>query len=242
MRVATCNTAIDWAATGTMLQGWGTLIGAFAVIGAAVIGANTFNKWKEQKLAERKIELAERVLTATYKARRALQSVRAPVMWGHELKAATDKLREHPRWLAETDEGKKRVTKAQAYYERLHRTIDVQQELEECQPLAHAFFDEALEVEIEKLKHQFWMIETYVDAYASDREEDPDFTVEIRRALHASPTQTDDKISSDIISAVQTIQGTCLPILRDAGSEAKKTSVPHRQQSKCIKWKSPQIM
>ena len=58
-------TTIDWAATGTMLSGIGTLVGALAVIGAAIIGSHTFENWKRQKLAERNFELAERILTAT---------------------------------------------------------------------------------------------------------------------------------------------------------------------------------
>lgn len=45
-RNMTCVTTIDWAATGSMLQGIGTLAGVGAVIWGAKVGANT---WKESK-------------------------------------------------------------------------------------------------------------------------------------------------------------------------------------------------
>lgn len=93
-----CITTIDWAATGTMLQGVGTVVGALAVIGAAIIGSRTFDNWKRQKLAERHIEQAERILTATYKVRRGLSYVRNPAMWGHETDAAEEQLKANGEW------------------------------------------------------------------------------------------------------------------------------------------------
>jgi hypothetical protein len=75
-----------------MLQGFGTLIGAGAVIYAAKKGADTYESWKKQKVAERRRDQAERILTAVYKARRALRYVRGVMMWGHELGSGPIKL------------------------------------------------------------------------------------------------------------------------------------------------------
>ena len=59
-----CNVPIDWAATGSMLQGIGTIGGVGAVIWGAVKATDT---WKQQKVAERRSDAAERILIATYK-------------------------------------------------------------------------------------------------------------------------------------------------------------------------------
>ncbi len=116
-----CLTTIDWAATGAMLSGIGTVVGALAVIGAAVIGSRTFDNWKKQKLAERHIEQAERILTATYKARRGLSRVRSPAMWGHETDAAEEQLKASGDWEKTTSEGeRKSLATLQAYYNRLN--------------------------------------------------------------------------------------------------------------------------
>ena len=161
---------IDWAATGTMLQGIATIIGAVAVIGAATIGSRTFENWKRQKLAERHIEQAERILTATYKVRRGLSYVRNPAMWGHETDAAEDQLKANGEWEKVFPESERRsLATAQAYNNWLKATRDDQLLLEECQPMARAFFGEELEKAIEKLNHQFWTVKVYVDANHSDK-------------------------------------------------------------------------
>ena len=56
---------IDWVATGTMLQGVGTLVGAVAVLVAAWFGKTTFEAWRRQQVAGRKLAQAERILEAT---------------------------------------------------------------------------------------------------------------------------------------------------------------------------------
>lgn len=117
-----CVTTVDWAATGTMLQGIGTVIGGIAVIVAAFIGGNTFKSWRQQKLSERVIDQAERILTATYKVRQGLMQLRSPAMWPHEMDAAEEHLKANGQWeKAFGANEKKSLVTAQAYYNRLNR-------------------------------------------------------------------------------------------------------------------------
>ena len=83
---------IDWAATGSMLSGWGTLLGAFAVAYAAKTGVDTFTSWKVQKLEERRIDLAEKILEVTNKSFGALRFVRNPFQTAKDLEDARIKL------------------------------------------------------------------------------------------------------------------------------------------------------
>ena len=209
--------SIDWSATGTMLQGWGTLIGALAVIYAAKKGADTFEGWKQQKVTERRLEQAERILTATYRGRRALAYVRGVMMWGHELSAAEEKLKESPTEWSKYDEQKqRRLVTVQAYYNRLNRTKDEQQERDMCLPMARALFGEELEKAIEKLNHQFWIVQVDVDSYLDDNGQDQDFTKKIRRGMYdvkARQGETNE-LSDAIAGAVATIEAICLPALR----------------------------
>ena len=59
---------IDWSATGEMLQGIGAILSTIFIFIGAILGANTFKNWRKQKLAERKIDYAERILITAYKA------------------------------------------------------------------------------------------------------------------------------------------------------------------------------
>jgi hypothetical protein len=89
---------VDWAATGAMLQGEGTLLGAGAVLIAAFVGANTFRSWRKQKVEERRMQQAEHILASAYKARRALKQVRHWLMSGYELGAAQETLKDNEQW------------------------------------------------------------------------------------------------------------------------------------------------
>ena len=209
--------AIDWPATGAMLQGLGTLTGAFAVFWAAKKGADTFESWKRQKVAERKLEQAERILTATYKARRALSYVRGVMMWGHELDAAESKLKEDlEQWNQQDEARQKRLRTAQAYLNRLVKTKSEQDELVECLPVARALFGIELETALEKLCTQFWIDQIDVDSYIDDLGTDAEFTKKIRRGMYdVSPREGEkNEVSAAIAMAVSGIEELCLPSLR----------------------------
>jgi hypothetical protein len=151
-------TTAEWAAFGGVLSGVGTVIGALAVIVAAVLGSQTFKSWRKQALSQRRIEQAERILTATYKARRALGYVRSPIMWAHELKAAEAHLEEQDSWATVDRERKQKMISAQGYYNRLNAVMDERRALEECLPMARALFGEQVEKAVEQLNHQFYLV------------------------------------------------------------------------------------
>lgn len=200
-----------------MLQGLGTFLGAGAVVYAARKGAETFDSWRQQKFAERKRDEAERILTAAYKARRALQGVRSPMMWSHELAKAETRLKEEVnQWALEDEARRKRLTMGQAYFNRLDRTLDEQRELTECLPMARALFGEHLEVAINDLNHQFWIVQIDVESYVDDTGKDPEFTKKIRRGMYdVSPRDGEtNEVSTKIATSIEAIEKDCLPALR----------------------------
>lgn len=213
-----CAITIDWAATGTMLQGIGTLVGALAVIVAAVIGSRTFDNWKRQKLAERHIDQAERILTATYKVRRDLAMVRSPAMWSYEMDAGEERLKELGQWdkINGGDDERRRFRITQAYYNRLASTRDDRLALEECQPMARALFGEKLEKALETLNHQFHSVRVYVDANHSDKDgADAEFRRKIDSTIWTGyPSAEENEMDQIITAQVKIIEDTCLPVLR----------------------------
>lgn len=218
------TTAIDWAATGTMLQGIGTVVGALAVIGAAFIGSRTFDNWRRQKLAERHIDQAERILTATYKVRRSLAMVRNPVMWAHEMDAGEERLKELGQWdnIIGGDNERNRFRVTQAYYNRLAATRDDQRVLEECQPMARALFGEELEKALDILNHQFHSVRVYVDANHNDYDNaDKEFRSQINRTIRTGcPSVEENEVDQIITAQIKTIEDICVPVLRLEGEKA----------------------
>jgi len=207
----------DWAATGAMLQGIGTIGGALAVIGAAWFGASTFKRWRQQKLSERRIEQAERILTATYKVRRQLSYVRSPAMWGNELAAAEEKLKENGQWEQAVGENEQRkLTTTQAYYTRIFAAKDDRQALDECLPMARALFGEELEQAMDKLNRVFWSVQVMVDANHRDKQHaDNDFREKIESAIwEGYPSPEENELDQTIKEQVKAIEDICVPVLR----------------------------
>lgn len=200
---------------GTALQGIGALAQAAAIVIAACLASNTFNSWRKQKLAERRSEQAERILTATYKVRRGLSRIRNPFMLDHELYAAEEKLKADGKWPEYPGEQRRMKTQL-AYYNRLNATLEDRVELEQCQPMARALFGEDIELAIETLNRQANLVQYYVDAKALHRElEDRGFYEKIDAAIYEGyPYDAPNEMDETIAAQVRQIEDRLVPVLR----------------------------
>ncbi|WP_050475543.1 hypothetical protein [Pannonibacter phragmitetus] len=208
-------TATEWTALGNVLLGLGTFIGAFAVIGAAYLGSRTFNGWRRQKLSERRIEQAERILTATYKVRRGLSFVRNPMLWAYESQKAEDDLKEKGVLLGDEHSNRRMITQ-QLYFARLNAVLDERKALEECQPMARALFNEELELAIEGLNQQFQSVNAAVQAqYHFNENTDRAFQESMVAILWAGyPAPEKNELDRKIAEYVATIEKHCVSVLR----------------------------
>ena len=208
-------TSIEWTALGSVLSGAGTVIGAIAVIAAARFASNTFDGWRKQTLSERRIEQAERILTATYKVRRGLSFVRNPMLWAHEQQAAEDDLKEKGQ-LTGSDRDNKKLTTAHLYFLRLNSELDNRRALEECQPMARALFGEELELAMDALNRQFQMVNAAVQAqYRFEVNTDRAFRENMEVVLWAGyPSPEENKMDMEIAAQVKVIEDTLVPVLR----------------------------
>ena len=209
--------SVDWDATGSMLQGWGSIGGTIAVLFAAWKGAQTYENWKNQKIAERRQDQAERILTAAHRARDRLSNIRSGVVWGHELAAAKAKLMEDTQqWQHQPQQRQQRLIKAQAYFDRLSACVPAKNDLYACLPMARAHFGKELEDAVSELHRQFWLIEVDVDCYIDDNGEDQDFTKKLRIGFGEARARDgeEDMIGDAIKKSFAKIEEVCLPALR----------------------------
>ena len=136
-----------------MLSGCATLSGAGAVIYAAHKGSDTFKQWRRQKNEERRIELAELVLTLAYKLRRAIEGIRSPAMWAEELDVTNENLRKNGLINDQTPEGHKSIlATAQATLSRSNANKPLWDALFDTMPTAKAVFGD----EVEKALNAIW--------------------------------------------------------------------------------------
>lgn len=203
---------IDWDATGSMLSGIGTIVGAIAVLLAALVARISINQFRTQKITERLVEHAERILTATYKAHYALDHVRGRMLWAGELEVAEKKLRDANAITGKTNERDRRMISAQVYLDRLSRTNDDKSSLVDVMPTARALWGKELETEIQKLHHQFWLIECNATELADT--DDRDRLVNLRRMLGGKCAKDEDELSVEVRRITSAIEEKCLPVLR----------------------------
>ena len=206
----------EWTAFGTVLYGLGTFAGAGAIVVAACFGANTYNRWRRQKLSERKQEEAERILRATYNVRRALSRVRNPMLWAYELSNAEKALKNQNLPLGLDEQKNKQVT-LKLYLLRLESETVNREEFEKSLPMARALFGADLERAMEELLQQFQLVFASASAQSNFNENtELDFRNRIERSLwEGYPTAVENEVDQKIERTVRVIEDKCLPVLRE---------------------------
>lgn len=187
---------------------------AIAIGFAAWMASDTYKSWRRQKLSERSIEQAERILTAAYNARRALGYVRSPLMEAHELNAAEAQLEKQDFWATVEVNRKQRLVSAQGHYNRLDAVMDERRTVEKCLPMARALFGEHVEKALELLNRQFRIVQIAVDAN-SETGNDEEFSRSLREDISSSSgTDRPNKMNVQIEKQIKLIEDVLIPVLR----------------------------
>lgn len=214
---------VDWAATGSMLQGTGSWAGAAAIVFAAWKGSQTFSSWRRQKQEERRIEVADRILTLAYKLRRNFAGVRSPLIRSYELDRARVDLEKAGLGFDDPpDARQRRFQTAQAILNRLQQHNDDWSRIFELMPLARAYFGESGESHLQKLWEQYVSVvvaaESYGDAHEdTGRDQDREFARGVRRDMFATAPAGEDRVAQGVDAAVAALEGLLTPILRSDG-------------------------
>jgi uncharacterized protein YyaL (SSP411 family) len=207
-----------------MLSGYGTLIGAVAVVYGATQG---FKQWREQKLAERRMQLAEQILALAYKMREIMKSIRSGGSFRSEHDAAEKILRDSDTVYDGMDEGEKsRLIQAQVTLTRVQNQAERWDQLLDILPVTKAVFDD----EIEKALSCFWLqraavvaaVRTYgaiKDTGPARSEEEANRRDETLRNLERTfwdcsvPPEVDE-VEEAINAGIATLDEELLPIIR----------------------------
>lgn len=202
-----------WAATGSMLQAWGTLLGVAAVIYAAWRASNTFDAFRRQKQEERRMDAAHTILTFAYKFQQRLAGVRSPGISGFEMTDATTRLKENYQGYGFKSELEQRqLVVAQVILTRLHADREIWDAVWEHIPTARALFGEQAEHHLRELWGAFVNVQVSAEAYGEDSLQDPEFTKSIRRDLYGHGD--DNPVTKQVANAVMGLEGVLLRFIR----------------------------
>jgi hypothetical protein len=203
------------------MQAWAGFAGAAAVAFAAKVGSNTYKTWLKQMQTERSLHAAEQVLTVVYKARSAIENVRAAFMPGYELDAAERKLTEGlgDQLKSVSDAQRQKLITAQAILLRIARYNETWDELPASMALAFAFLGANVEASLKLLYQQVIIIQAAAETYGKHREiegnaEDRDFVIGLRRDMWGAWGDDKDRVGDAVAKAVADIEAVVRPILR----------------------------
>jgi hypothetical protein len=212
-----CGVSVDWAATGSMLQGLASLSTIPVLVWAAIKGRQTFEDYSSQKRSEKQIEAAERVLTAAYNARVAIDGVRTPLVEGSEIVAAERQISENGEDLSlVAPERLKRAATTQLFYTRLNAISDEINAVWDALPIGLAYFGEEVHEALREVAHQRRVIQVAADSFLDDDGSDKDFSRSIRRDLYRGfgKAAGGDPISEKVQASIELLESKLLPILR----------------------------
>jgi hypothetical protein len=204
---------VNWNAVGEVLQGIGQIGAGISIAFAAYIGRDTFTDWKRQKQEERRIEIAERVLTLAYRLRYDFQSVRTPLIDQSEFDEAESVLRDDSGvwWDKQSEALKQRAVTAQVIMNRLSRHHEDWQRIWELKPPALAFFGTTVEEQLDVFWQQYCSLLADAEAYADLGGRDDELS---NRASESLFRQCEgSKITQTIDLAVSALEADLLPIV-----------------------------
>lgn len=216
--------SIDWAATGQMLTGIGTIGSGLAIVGAAFLARRAAADFSKQRRAEKRLDHAESALAIAYQLDAAASSLRSPLSTTAELADSEAEL-SATDWFSDLDdEMRSRTIQSNIFYQRIRATSDVFRKGLDSKPFIKAHFGEEAEAALQDLIAARHKVRVYADAYAKDRGHSADFTKTIESHIWegaiseggTDPIQNANKV------ALEKLEGLLIPIVRGEDAIGKQ--------------------
>jgi hypothetical protein len=206
MVVEVAGANIDWAATGAMLQGIGGILGAAAVSFAAYLGYKSFETWGKQKLDERRIEQAERILSATYSFQSAIYAVRTSILVFETTSKFVD--------LVNILDWKKHFR--ELYSEQIDLIKDVYNNLAECRPIGRSLFGDKIDRSIGSLCSVYYLVKSSINIVYADHTDFNDPALDsAKRNIQQGLGGIKNEVDKDIVENVEIIKNICDKYLKN---------------------------
>ena len=194
---------------------------------AAHKGSDTFKQWRRQKNEERRIELAEQVMTLAYRLRRAIEGLRAEGMQPaenaevHELLRSTGVINDQTPL-----EGVGKLVIAQGVMSRSNAQRALWDRLLDTMPAAKAIFGDSAETALNEFWKQRNRILVAASSYATLASQAPARTEEREAQQDARRDRLEaiiwlgggadgvDAVANLVNNAIKSLEDMLLPIIR----------------------------
>jgi hypothetical protein len=200
-----------------------TLIGLAMTLFISILGLRTFEKWKREKLEERRIEIALDALSMAYQAKDVFESIRRPIVSSHEYE-------DMPEIPEEADDARGARGEPFAVSRRLEKNKEFFDSISQLQPRVMALFGPEAEDTFEILVRatrtvalSAWLVWAIAATKEVDREKvlaelEDDTSLAQHRANIFWPQleeeaseKTEDLVGKEIEEFVEEIEKLCRP-------------------------------
>lgn len=210
--------SIDWDATGSWMQAWAGFAQAGVLAFAAWKAADTFKSWRRQKIEERRIDAAERLLTLAYKLKRAFSIIRSPITDQRAKEDATIALMGAGIDLESLESEKRtRVIESQVVLDRINSFAEEWNDVAILSPTATAFFGDDMDALLKEFWRQKTAVQVAAENYPDDPGDDPQFSRDISTTIWEDRQRIahdGDKVGMKLANTIAKMEKMLLPIIR----------------------------
>ncbi len=204
--------------TAAILQGIGSLAQAGATLVAGILvyraAISTFQSWRDQKIDERKLELAIDVLMKCYSARRALN--RVLFLDFFRVTQSNTELNSDPNFASLQDRNKHRQVMGRVYRRNLEEILPLRDALDYLLPQALVIFGKELEDAINAVIQIFNHVSGEISSATMNTDnngERVEQDVE-RQFKEFFETDTDARMKAMVSVEIAKVEAVCLRVLR----------------------------
>lgn len=194
---------------GDLLQGIGSIGQAGAIGFGAYYATKSFQGWRQQNVEARRIEQAERILTAAYDVKTALLAIRNSIHKPDEVIVAHLGVSRGPDHTRDEDSITSRIVR-----NRLERNLLPFDKLNECRAMGRALFGEKIEKAISDLCSQSETIKSAAEGLMAKYHQEG-MKEKLREVVNSGPELSlDNELNDQMVRSIETLEAVCLPVLR----------------------------
>ena len=197
------ETVSPWAFGWTQLL---TIIGMAITLFIAIGGFRTFDRWKREKLEERKMEVAFDMLAVAYEAKFVFDHIRRPTSFSYEWA-------DMPEDISETEDQRKSRGEFYAILKRINLNKDYFERVWKLQPRCMAMFGASVE-EIFLLLHRARReVEVAAQMFASKMHLSDDMRAKLEHDVWEMGEPAADRVGKKLADFRTRTEGLCKPII-----------------------------
>ena len=209
-----------------MLSGFAALITAPTIIIAALIGKRAVSDFRDQKKADKEIDVADKILATSYQLRTAIIDMRNTIADGYDYFEVHSQLAQRINLETLTIERKDRMVRVGMMHHRALKYKTLFDQAQEVLAFARAYFPEQISEKYRGLAEVYKNLLLFADGYAGGLgEEDAVGFLETKKFIFAGGINgSPDEFAKSVNDDVGLLERELFPIIRSSSINFRRNA------------------